>query len=117
MSTSGVPVTVSEPRTADRPEVTVHLDDDRADPNGDRHAITVAIDGPSGAGKSTVARGVARRLGFRYLDTGALYRALTWIVLALGIDPTDEAAVAAAAESGAAAISIALDPSQRPAVG
>ena len=41
--------------------------------------LVVAIDGPSGAGKSTVARGVAARLGMRYLDTGAMYRALTWL--------------------------------------
>ena len=53
----------------------------------------VAVDGPSGTGKSTVARGLARRLGFRYLDTGAMYRALTWAVLRDGVDPEDAAAV------------------------
>src|SRR5215471_9352316 len=41
--------------------------------------MVVAIDGPAGAGKSTVARSLAERLGFRYLDTGAMYRALTWL--------------------------------------
>ena len=41
--------------------------------------MIVAIDGPAGAGKSTVARSLAERLGFRYLDTGAMYRALTWL--------------------------------------
>ena len=41
--------------------------------------MIVAIDGPAGAGKSTVARRLAQRLGFRYLDTGAMYRALTWL--------------------------------------
>jgi cytidylate kinase len=41
--------------------------------------MIVSIDGPAGAGKSTVARGLAQRLGFRYLDTGAMYRALTWL--------------------------------------
>ncbi len=43
--------------------------------------MIVAIDGPAGSGKSTVARGLAERLGFRYLDTGAMYRALTWLAL------------------------------------
>jgi cytidylate kinase len=53
----------------------------------------IAVDGPSGTGKSTVARGLARRLGFRYLDTGAMYRAVTWAVLREGVDPDDAAAV------------------------
>ena len=43
--------------------------------------MIVAIDGPAGAGKSSVARALAARLGFRYLDTGAMYRALTWLAL------------------------------------
>lgn len=47
----------------------------------DSAQMVVAIDGPSGSGKSTVARGVAARLGFGYLDTGAMYRAVTWLVL------------------------------------
>jgi len=46
----------------------------------------VAIDGPAGAGKSTVARALAERLGFRYLDTGAMYRALTWLAMQRGLD-------------------------------
>jgi pantoate ligase/cytidylate kinase len=54
----------------------------------------VAIDGPAGAGKSTVARLVADQLGLLYLDSGAMYRAVTWQVLAAGIDPWDEVAVA-----------------------
>ena len=53
----------------------------------------IALDGPSGTGKSTVARGLARRLGFRYLDTGAMYRAVTWAVLRDGVDPEDASAV------------------------
>jgi cytidylate kinase len=53
--------------------------------------MIVAIDGPAGAGKSTVARALAARLGFRYLDTGALYRALTWLAMQRGLDLSDEA--------------------------
>ena len=48
--------------------------------------MIVAIDGPAGAGKSTVARRLAERLGFRYLDTGAMYRALTWLAMQRGFD-------------------------------
>lgn len=48
--------------------------------------MIVAIDGPAGAGKSTVARRLAERLGFRYLDTGAMYRAVTWLALQHALD-------------------------------
>jgi len=58
----------------------------------------VAIDGPAGAGKSTVARTVADRLRFRYLDTGAMYRALTWLALARRMPLGDGAPLAALAE-------------------
>jgi CMP/dCMP kinase len=51
--------------------------------------MIVAIDGPAGAGKSTVARRLAERLGFRYLDTGAMYRALTWLALERAYDLDD----------------------------
>ncbi|MBW4654504.1 MAG: bifunctional pantoate--beta-alanine ligase/(d)CMP kinase [Kaiparowitsia implicata GSE-PSE-MK54-09C] len=54
----------------------------------------IAIDGPAGAGKSTVVRRVAADLGLLYLDTGAMYRAVTWLVLHSGIALTDEAAIA-----------------------
>jgi cytidylate kinase len=47
--------------------------------------MIIAIDGPAGAGKSTVARRLAERLGFRYLDTGAMYRALTWLAMREGL--------------------------------
>ncbi len=57
----------------------------------------IAVDGPAGSGKSSVCRGAAERLGMRYLDTGAMYRAMTWAVLDAGIDADDAAAVAAAA--------------------
>lgn len=56
--------------------------------------LVIAIDGPSGSGKSTVARRVASALGLRYLDTGAMYRALTWWALDRGVDVTDRDAVA-----------------------
>jgi len=56
--------------------------------------VVVAVDGPSGSGKSSTARGVAERLGLRYLDTGAMYRAVTWAVLRRGVDPGDPRAVA-----------------------
>ena len=51
--------------------------------------MIVAIDGPAGAGKSTVARALAERLGFRYLDTGAMYRALTWLAMRRRLDLGD----------------------------
>ncbi|MGN9779433.1 (d)CMP kinase [Micromonospora sp. H33] len=54
----------------------------------------VAVDGPSGSGKSTVSRRLAISLGARYLDTGAMYRAITWAVLRSGVDPADASAVA-----------------------
>ncbi len=57
--------------------------------------LIIAIDGPSGAGKGTVARGVARQLGYHHVDTGAMYRAVAWKAQHDGIDITDEAAVAA----------------------
>jgi CMP/dCMP kinase len=56
--------------------------------------MIVAIDGPAGTGKSTVARLLAERLGFRYLDTGAMYRALTWLALERRIDLDDADALA-----------------------
>jgi cytidylate kinase len=60
--------------------------------------LIVAIDGPSGAGKGTVARALAERLGYRHIDTGAMYRALAWKGLHDGVDLTDEAATAALGE-------------------
>lgn len=60
--------------------------------------MMIAIDGPAGAGKSTVARGVASRLGFAYLDTGAMYRALTWLALEREVDPADGGALTQLAE-------------------
>ena len=60
-------------------------------------SLVVAIDGPSGSGKSSTSRGVAARLGLRYLDTGAMFRAVTWWMLDHGVDVTDPAAIAARA--------------------
>ena len=71
-------------------------------------ALVVAVDGPSGSGKSTVSRAVATRLGLRYLDTGATYRAVTWLVLDRAVDPGDPAATAALAE--AADLQVGTDP-------
>lgn len=71
-------MTTSNPRS--------HGDDD------DRSAVdVVAIDGPSGAGKSTVARRLAERLGYAYLDTGAMYRAVTWYLAERGVTKLDDA--------------------------
>jgi cytidylate kinase len=60
--------------------------------------LVIAVDGPAGSGKSSAARGAARTLGLRYLDTGAMYRAMTWWMLHTGVPVDDPAAVAAAAE-------------------
>lgn len=61
--------------------------------------VVIAVDGPAGSGKSSVCRGVAQQLGYRYLDTGAMYRAMTWAVLHAGIDPNDQEQVAAFANT------------------
>src|SRR4051794_2461215 len=73
-----------------------------------RRKLVVAIDGPSGSGKSTVARGVATALGLRYLDTGAMYRAVTWLALQDGVDLGDAGALARLARG--AALDITADP-------
>lgn len=57
--------------------------------------VVIAVDGTSGSGKSSTCRGVADRLGLRYLDTGAMFRAVTWWMLQQGVDVSDSAAVAA----------------------
>ena len=58
-------------------------------------AYSIAIDGPAGAGKSTIAKETARRLGYIYVDTGAMYRAMALYMIRQGIDPTDEEMVCA----------------------
>jgi cytidylate kinase len=62
--------------------------------------MIVTIDGPAGAGKSSTARELALRLGFQFLDTGAMYRAVTWFCLKEHVNLHDEAAVASAARRG-----------------
>lgn len=63
--------------------------------------MIIAIDGPAASGKSTVARGIAKRLDFDYLDTGAMYRAFTWKVLEQKVDASSERAVGSLARSAA----------------
>ncbi len=70
--------------------------------------LVVAVDGPGGSGKSTVARALARRLGVRYLDTGAMYRAVTLLTLRHRLDIEDAPAVAELAER--ASLCVATDP-------
>jgi len=74
----------------------------------DTAAVVVAVDGPSGAGKSTVSRALAHRLGARYLDTGAMYRAATLAVLDASVDPDDPMAVSAVVEG--CDITVGTDP-------
>lgn len=68
----------------------------------------VAVDGPSGSGKSTVSRRLASAIGARYLDTGAMYRAVTWAVLRSGVDPSDAESVTKVA--GEVDLKIGVDP-------
>jgi CMP/dCMP kinase len=81
---------------------------DTRHPAGKHAGLVIAVDGPAGAGKSTAARGVARALGLRYLDTGSIYRALTWWLLAQGADMSDPGAVAASV--GRPVIEVGTDP-------
>jgi CMP/dCMP kinase len=75
--------------------------------------LVIAIDGPSGSGKSSTARGVAEKLGLAFLDTGAMYRAITWLALQEGVDVDDQAAVADLLTR--ASMEIDMDP-RRPAI-
>jgi cytidylate kinase len=85
---------------------------DRPDHAADSDLVgfVVAIDGPSGSGKSSVSKQVARTLGFAFLDTGAMYRALTWWCLEQGIDLADEGSVIDAAQR--LPLEIGIDPDQ-----
>ena len=68
--------------------------------------LTIAIDGPAGAGKSSVAKLLANKVGYLYIDTGAMYRAFTWAVLEKGVDISDEGAVKALVDT----VDIRLEP-------
>jgi cytidylate kinase len=72
--------------------------------------ILVAVDGPAGTGKSSVSRALARALGARYLDTGAMYRIVTLAVLRAGVDPADAAAVGAIGQR--VQLSVGYDPDE-----
>lgn len=74
-------------------------------------AGVIAVDGPSGTGKSSVTRLLAETLGARYLDTGAMYRAVTWAVLRRGVDPADALAVTQVARS--VRLEISTDPTDQ----
>ena len=82
--------------------------DARGRPDDWSAGLVIAVDGPAGSGKSSAARGAARELHLRYLDTGAMYRALTWWLLSQGTDPADPAAVLR--EFGGGVIEIGTDP-------
>jgi CMP/dCMP kinase len=90
------------------PERPQHIANDRPHSAALDRPIVVAIDGPSGSGKSSTARGVAQRLGLDFLDTGAMYRAATWLALHRDVDLADTAAVAELVR--AAEMDVQLDP-------
>ena len=71
-------------------------------------SVTIAIDGPAGTGKSSVSKGIARALGARYLDTGAMYRLMTLHMLRVGVDVSDADAIAAASTD--VPLSVGYDP-------
>jgi cytidylate kinase len=71
-------------------------------------SLTIAIDGPAGTGKSSVSKGLARALGARYVDTGAMYRIMTLYMLGAGVELTDQEAVAAASTD--VELSVGYDP-------
>ena len=80
------------------------------EPGAELADVVVAIDGPSGSGKSSVSRDVARALGLRYLDTGAMYRAVTWAVLRAGVPLDDVESVVKVAST--VRLEVATDPDE-----
>ena len=81
------------PGSIARVKTSASLDNDQESETSSGSRLVVAVDGPSGAGKSSTSRGVAIALGLRYLDTGAMYRALTWWLLQQQVELSDTAAV------------------------
>lgn len=85
-----------------------HRHESEPHPDGKRHQprqrVLVVVDGPAGAGKSTVTLALSKRLGVPRLDTGAMYRAVTWRVLERGVDPHDHPAVARIAQQSDIAV-------------
>ena len=88
--------TASCPGSIARVKTSASLESDtgKDSDTGSGSRLVVAVDGPSGAGKSSASRGAASALGLRYLDTGAMYRALTWWLLDRGANTTDPEVVA-----------------------
>ena len=97
--------TDSRPGSIARVKTSASLDSDQESDVERGSGLVVAIDGPSGAGKSSTSRGVASALGLRYLDTGSMYRALTWWLLDRGVATTDQDAVARLAAEPAIEVS------------
>ena len=82
------------PGSIARVKTSASLEQDQESDTDGGSRLVIAVDGPSGSGKSSASRGVADALGLRYLDTGSMYRALTWWLLERGADTTDPEAVA-----------------------
>ncbi len=82
------------PGSIARVKTSASLDNDQESETESGSRLVIAVDGPSGAGKSSASRGAARALGLRYLDTGSMYRALTWWLLDRGADTADPEVVA-----------------------
>ncbi len=100
--------TGSRPGSIARVKTSASLDSDQESETSSGSRLVVAVDGPSGAGKSSTSRGVAIALGLRYLDTGSMYRALTWWLLERGVEVTDPEVVAVLAT--APLIEVGTDP-------
>ena len=100
--------TGSRPGSIARVKTSASLDSDQESETDSGSRLVVAVDGPSGAGKSSTSRGVAIALGLRYLDTGAMYRALTWWLLERDVDTTDPEMVAVLATGPV--IEVSTDP-------